>query len=196
MWESEGAGATRSSSLSPSRLFTVWPVMAAARQPTSLGTLSTSRPACRPESLLRRCRGRCNEAHQATFRHQGRIGLDSPPNFLVGPKGRFKIQDLFNGTPILSLWDNIIIINKENLLLLFISNLMFLSYYANISRFHFVFKIGKHFPKYFSNARFLSKIMKFPFPLDDTVEKFLLSNFLWSHTPLFGHILLHIHCKM
>ena len=22
-----------------------------------------------------------------------------------------------------------------------------------------------------------------------TVEKFLLSNFLWSHTPLFGHIL-------
>ena len=24
-----------------------------------------------------------------------------------------------------------------------------------------------------------------------TVEKFLLSNFLWSHTPVFGHILLH-----
>ena len=30
----------------------------------------------------------------------------------------------------------------------------------------------------------------------NTVEKFLLLNFLWSHTPCFGHILLHIHYKM
>ena len=29
-----------------------------------------------------------------------------------------------------------------------------------------------------------------------TVEKFLLSNFSWSHTPLFGHILLNVHYKM
>ena len=29
-----------------------------------------------------------------------------------------------------------------------------------------------------------------------TVEKFLLSNFLWSHTPLFGHILLYVYYKM
>ena len=29
-----------------------------------------------------------------------------------------------------------------------------------------------------------------------TVEKFLLSNFLWSHTPLFGHILFRVHYKM
>ena len=29
-----------------------------------------------------------------------------------------------------------------------------------------------------------------------TVEKFLLSNFLRSHTPHFGHILLHIGHKM
>ena len=28
------------------------------------------------------------------------------------------------------------------------------------------------------------------------VEKFLLSKFLWSHTPHFGHILLHFHYKM
>ena len=30
----------------------------------------------------------------------------------------------------------------------------------------------------------------------DTVEKFLLSNFLWSHTTPFGHILLHLYYKM
>ena len=36
----------------------------------------------------------------------------------------------------------------------------------------------------------------FIFNIDHTVEKLLLSNFLWSHTPLFGHILLHIHYKM
>ena len=29
-----------------------------------------------------------------------------------------------------------------------------------------------------------------------TIEKFLLSNFLWSITPLFEHILLHMHYKM
>ena len=28
------------------------------------------------------------------------------------------------------------------------------------------------------------------------MEKFLLSNFLWSHTLLFGHILVHIHYNM
>ena len=47
----------------------------------------------------------CSPAAAAVCR-QGRFGLDSPPNFLVRPKGRFKIQALFNGTPLPSLGHN------------------------------------------------------------------------------------------
>ena len=37
---------------------------------------------------------------------------------------------------------------------------------------------------------------RLPWKTNLTVEKFLLSNFSWSHIPRFGHIFLHTHYRM